>query len=266
MALYLLDQSGNGNDLTNVNGVTENMTDSPFAASTAVADFESSSTQYLTAPNQSYIQLSTTVSLESWVKPESFNTNNTIIGKGRANGDASGNYFMRLGLLGNVSFVYAACGPTFHTCTTTLPQSSTGTWTHLAFTFTFGTGSSMLCYVNGSSVGGSWVQGDGNSAPATNTEVLQLGCIHSVSGADELYDGLMDEVRIWNTIRTGTEINNNMSVEIQPQIGLVAYYPYESTIIVGPVNVKTWDGLSLASVKTINGLAIASVKTINGLN
>lgn len=34
----------------------------------------------------------------------------------------------------------------------------------------------------------------------------------------------------------------------------------------GPTNVKTWDGLSLASVKTINGLAIASVKTVNGLN
>lgn len=34
----------------------------------------------------------------------------------------------------------------------------------------------------------------------------------------------------------------------------------------GPTNVKTWDGLALASVKTINGLAIASVKTVNGLN
>lgn len=34
----------------------------------------------------------------------------------------------------------------------------------------------------------------------------------------------------------------------------------------GPANVKTWDGLALASVKTIDGLAIASVKTIDGLN
>jgi len=34
----------------------------------------------------------------------------------------------------------------------------------------------------------------------------------------------------------------------------------------GPTNVKTWDGLAIASVKTINGLAIASVKTVNGLN
>lgn len=33
----------------------------------------------------------------------------------------------------------------------------------------------------------------------------------------------------------------------------------------GPVNVKTFNGLAIASVKTINGLATASVKTVNGL-
>ena len=34
----------------------------------------------------------------------------------------------------------------------------------------------------------------------------------------------------------------------------------------GPANVKTWDGLAIASVKVVNGLAIGSTKTINGLN
>ncbi len=38
------------------------------------------------------------------------------------------------------------------------------------------------------------------------------------------------------------------------------------TTVVGPANVKTYNGLAAASVKTINGLAIASVKTYNGLN
>jgi hypothetical protein len=33
----------------------------------------------------------------------------------------------------------------------------------------------------------------------------------------------------------------------------------------GPANVKTVDGLALASIKTVNGLAIASVKSIDGL-
>jgi hypothetical protein len=34
----------------------------------------------------------------------------------------------------------------------------------------------------------------------------------------------------------------------------------------GPANIKTVNGLAIASVKTINGLAIGSVKTYNGLN
>lgn len=42
-----------------------------------------------------------------------------------------------------------------------------------------------------------------------------------------------------------------------------AYITY--TVAGGPVNVKTVNGLAIASVKTVNGLAIASVKTINGL-
>jgi hypothetical protein len=34
----------------------------------------------------------------------------------------------------------------------------------------------------------------------------------------------------------------------------------------GPANVKTVQGLAIASVKTAQGLAIASVKTVQGLN
>ncbi len=34
----------------------------------------------------------------------------------------------------------------------------------------------------------------------------------------------------------------------------------------GPTNVKTWDGIAIASVKTINGLVIGSVKTVNGVS
>lgn len=40
--------------------------------------------------------------------------------------------------------------------------------------------------------------------------------------------------------------------------------PYSA--VVGPANMKTYDGLASASVKTMDGLAIASVKTFNGLN
>jgi hypothetical protein len=47
--------------------------------------------------------------------------------------------------------------------------------------------------------------------------------------------------------------------------GKIIVITYYDTAAAGPTNVKTWNGLALASVKTINGLAIASVKSINQL-
>ena len=45
---------------------------------------------------------------------------------------------------------------------------------------------------------------------------------------DHFFDGPMDEVRIWDDIRTSTEIQNNLS---QPLVGneggLVAYYRFD---------------------------------------
>jgi len=257
MALVLSDQSQNTNDLTNVNGAIENTASTPFANSTSVADLELSSTQYFTAPNHASLQLATSVTLEAWVKPESLTGNHTIIGKGRANGDNSFNYGFRLDSSGKVQFVYASSGPTFHTWATTAAQASVGTWVHIAVTFTFGTGSGILCYINGTSVGGSWVQGNGNSAVLSNSEVLQLGCIHSVSGANELFDGLIDEVRIWSSIRTGTEITNNKAVELAgDETGLAAYYPFESL-----TRTKTITGLAkIVTLTTRTIIGVANIK------
>lgn len=252
MALVLTDFSPNTNDLTNVNSVAELVTTTQLGASTSVADIELGSTQYFTAPNHASLQITSTITLEVLTKPESLTGNHTLIAKGRANGDASDNYTVRINSDGKISFYYASSGPTFHTWTTTSSQCTAGTEVHIAFSYTFGTGSSILCYVNGSSVGGSWTAGTGNSAVATNTEVLQLGTIHSVSGADELYDGWIVDVRIWNVIRTGTEITNNKYIRLTgSETGLAAYYPFSTLSVAWTATPSDTITLSDATVKTI---------------
>ncbi len=50
------------------------------------------------------------------------------------------------------------------------------------------------------------------------------------------------------------------------QRNVVHLIAIDTAPIVGPVNVKTWDGTAQATaVKTYDGLALASVKTVNGL-
>ena len=61
---------------------------------------------------------------------------------------------------------------------------------------------------------------------------------------------------------TGTSTINYSASPLSYGAITVAIAPAAS----GPANVKTVDGLAIASVKTVDDLAIASVKTINGLN
>jgi hypothetical protein len=51
-------------------------------------------------------------------------------------------------------------------CNTQLPLN---VFSHVVFSYTMGSGSTMACYVNGQPVSGSWIAGDGNSLPATPT-------------------------------------------------------------------------------------------------
>ena len=103
-------------------------------------------------------------------------------------------------------------------------SSSTGAvslnqWTHVSFVLDNGTG---YLYANGVQVG------SGNlttvNTPSGNTNV-RLG--ERVSGGSIPFNGIIDEVRIWNTARTTTEILNAVNDEfcVAPA-NLVAYYKF----------------------------------------
>ena len=94
-----------------------------------------------------------------------------------------------------------------------------GQWTHVAFVLNSGTG---YLYVNGSQVG------TGNlstvNTPSGNQKV-KFG--ERVTGGSIPFEGAIDEVRIWDVARTGTEIANNRNAEFCTlPANLVAYYNF----------------------------------------
>lgn len=232
MALDLTDYSANSNDLTN-NGATVGAS-TPFAASTISADVESSSSQFLTAADNNSLDISTSITLEAWINPESFGGGNTIIMKGRPSGAIPdrANYALRLEASGKVCFYYnEGTGTAYHLFRSDNIVTSLGTWTHVAVVCTFGTPGSAIIYINGSSVAGSWVFGDGTGPTLTNVDKLAIGALWVDSGSAENFDGILDEIRIWNVIRTPTEISNNYQSELTgSETGLAAYYPFETII------------------------------------
>lgn len=188
----LTDTTANANNLTGVN--------SPTYATGMFGngvDLELSSSQYATAPDSSSLDFTTSVSISAWIKPESLATNHTITCKGRANGDANTRYNIGLTSTGKVRFVYASAGPVFHEWNTTATPVTAGAWYHVVLTYTYGTAASIVAYVNGQAYTGSWIGGTGASAVLAETDVLHVGCIHSVSGAGEFFDGIIDDLAIF---------------------------------------------------------------------
>lgn len=96
-------------------------------------------------------------------------------------------------------------------------------WTHIALVI--GT-TGFTVYANGVNVYSN------TATPITPTGSFILG-YNTVAGGQP-YDGKMDEVRIWNTARTQTEIQNNMNAEIDPSAsGLALYYTFDQGTATG---------------------------------
>jgi len=110
--------------------------------------------------------------------------------------------------------------------------AQTGEWVHLAGTYD---GINVKLYKNGILVA---------SAPFTaNIGAGDTGFyIGSFGQLDKTFQGLIDEVRVWNIARTQTEIQNDMSIVPHGnESGLVGYWPLDKDTTVNGVSRVTID-------------------------
>lgn len=91
-------------------------------------------------------------------------------------------------------------------------------WYHVALVYD-ATSGSMTYYQDGV------IQGTATISPAYSSTTFKIGD----DDWTELWDGDIDEVRVWNVARTTAEIQNAMNCELSnptSQVGLVAYYQF----------------------------------------
>ncbi|MFY0600829.1 MAG: T9SS type A sorting domain-containing protein [Cyclobacteriaceae bacterium] len=104
---------------------------------------------------------------------------------------------------------------------------NTGEWYHIAFTYSGSSSASGIkTYLNG--VLQTQVPGSSGSYTAmeNTSSAVEIGTINS--GGSTNFDGLIDEVRIWNEERTQSEIQNNIYQSvIGNESGLIAYYRFD---------------------------------------
>ena len=167
--------------------------------------------------------LSGNFSIEVWIKPNVINSDvQTILSKRNANNFATG-YDLRL-VNGNISFRFNGSGLTTNGITA-------NRWYHIAVTYD---GTTYRLFVDGRQR--NFIIA---ASPTSNTFNMLLG---AMSRPGDLptnnYNGWLDEVRLWNTTLTETQIRNMMNQEIENNSGSV-----RGSIV--PINISglSWSNL-----------------------
>jgi len=92
-----------------------------------------------------------------------------------------------------------------------------GIWYHVAAVYD---GSQQILYINGDVA----VYRPASGTPRQNS-VLEIGTGIQLTGISDCFDGVLDEVRVWNDGRTQAEIQESMnSALVGDEQGLVAYW------------------------------------------
>jgi hypothetical protein len=165
---------------------------------------------YVRIADKNALDLTSTYTLEAWIKPETFSSMAGIISKYH-NGGSNG-YFIRL------SNDAPYTGIRFDEYETASGILTANTWYHIAAVNDNGT---RTLYVNGSPVS---INGEGYTTNSNSD--------HVAIGSDfngRFFDGFIDEVRIWNVARTQQQIQDNMNAPFtSAQSGLVGYWQFNA--------------------------------------
>ncbi|MEW5798136.1 MAG: LamG domain-containing protein, partial [Bacteroidota bacterium] len=195
---------------------------------------------------------------EAWVKVNSLSHHNRIIFKEGA--DNNGKYELYIldnSLSGSIRADVVVGGVRYNAISSV--NASTDTWTHIAATFD---STDLKIYVNGVLRGTTTIDG----APAAidaNTGSLGIG--GGVNPTDSRMEGSVDEVRIWNIVRTASEISADMNnTNLSPSTtGLQAYYQFNHGTAGGTNTGLTtlYDATSNANNGTLNNFALSGASS-----
>ena len=159
--------------------------------------------------------------MEAWVKPESTNFSRVIFAEENSSNFTSISIFGDFAPPGEV-FFYFYKDLSFGS--KTLSSFPIGVWTHLAYTWD-ATNSLMNIYVDGILQS----TGPSGSSSTGDDNVITIGAkaINNNGDATQLFQGELDEVRIWNVVRSNCEISKSMSSEFNSlPANLVRYYKF----------------------------------------
>lgn len=204
------DYSGNGSTLTDGSSTT-------YAAGKfgQGADLESGSTDYLYAADNAALSVTGDLTIAGWIKPESVTAATLFNIASKFDGTPEAYQLSQYG--DEIRLYVDAVG---NYATTDAANLTTGNWYHVAAVYS--TSGTIKIYINGTE-SGSTITGTIPSSITDDTARFQIGAEDTTGGAANYYDGIIDEVRIYNRSFVPAEITQLYS--FSP--GLVGYWKFD---------------------------------------
>lgn len=211
----LTDESPNGNDLTNNNGVTFDNVD--FQEGAYSADFEAGSSQSgsIADGSQSGLDITGDISVGCRIKAESLaaGTHGLITKWNPTSGERSWGLFVNSN--GAITFLVSNDGSSVTTAITANSVISTGTWFHVVAVYN---GTDIRIYVDGS------LSSNGADNPKTYSSGIHSGSADVIVGTRDgsggtFFDGKMDEGFVFDRELSSAEVADIDTNGIQDPAG-----------------------------------------------
>lgn len=184
---------------------------------------------YVIIPDNNSLDFTSNFSIEAWINPTSFNANvweNTIVGKDSDENSGSG-YVLRCGNNGILNFNLGT-NAGWKEVSSSANAVTLNIWQHVAATYD---GATLKIYVNGVLVGSS----SNTNIAKTNSMNLNIGA--GYNGGARKFKGKIDDVRLWSTVLSPTNISDWMARSIDGShpnyANLTALYTFNDNANVG---------------------------------
>jgi hypothetical protein len=195
--------------------------------------FSKAMENYLVTPNTSAIDVTSNFSFELWIKPTNFSEQVMLLQKGNCMSGSTYSYHLRIDTDSLLSFATNCNGncpsdAIYQCATKIIPDECL----HLAVVYS---SSDLKIYFNGALQPGTFVTGSHCGLLTTTSIPLNIGGYIAFSGLyTSLYDGLIEEFRVWDkTLNASDILNNYENTLVGNEPDLILYYKFDE-IISGP--------------------------------
>lgn len=189
----LNEASGNANDASgNQNTLTESSTVTRVAGKFANGgDYESTESDYHYIADNSLLSLTSSLSLAAWIKPESTTASTAFDIAGKWDGSNESYLLQQYG--DEIRFYIDSSSNYVETSSANL---STGVWTHVLGVYDANSATAKI-YINGIEAA-TTTTGTIPTSVGDDAGRFHIGAEDSTTSAANFYDGVLDEVRIYN--------------------------------------------------------------------